>query len=226
MIVYLGSNELKKVYLGNTEIKKIYVGDNLVFPRSLPTTYQAVSYIQSSWSQYIRTSIIANNNYWYYLKVSSQDVYDDLVYFGSSNWSQSVEARFVVWNANNQAYVSWNEKNFVNISANTIYEYEWNYKNSRAIKFNWSIIKSNISTLNSQGSLWIAIFAWNYDTRWILFQSSIRLYSLKISNWSVIAHDFVPCYRKSDNVIGLFDIIEQKFYTNSWSWSFTKGPNI
>lgn len=33
MIVYLGSNELKKVYLGNTEIKKIYVGDHRVFPK-------------------------------------------------------------------------------------------------------------------------------------------------------------------------------------------------
>ena len=36
MIVYLGSNELKKVYLGNTEIKKIYVGDKLVFPKWEP----------------------------------------------------------------------------------------------------------------------------------------------------------------------------------------------
>jgi len=189
--------------------------------------YQKVEYIQSSWYQYIRTSIIPTNTHWYYIKVSSQDTYDDLVYFWTANWSTSVpDARFVVWNANSQAYVSWNEKNFVNISSNTIYEYEWNYMNSRTLKYNWTIIKSNISTLNSQWNLWLSIFAWNYDTRWILFMSKIKLYSLKISIWNSVSHDFVPVYRKSDNVIWLLDTINKVFYTNQWSWSFTKWPNV
>ena len=61
MIVYLGSNELKKIYLGNTEIKKIYVGDKLVYPSLVPNIYQQVEYIQSSGSQYINTSIKLNN---------------------------------------------------------------------------------------------------------------------------------------------------------------------
>lgn len=35
--------------------------------------------------------------------------------------------------------------------------------------------------------------------------------------------NFVPCYRKSDRVIGLYDTIEDKFYTNIGTGNFTKG---
>ena len=38
--------------------------------------------------------------------------------------------------------------------------------------------------------------------------------------------NFVPCYRKSDNVIGLYDTVEGVFYTNAGTGSFTKGVDV
>ena len=39
--------------------------------------------------------------------------------------------------------------------------------------------------------------------------------------------DLVPCYRKIDNVIGMYDIINETFYTNASSdGSFTKGGDV
>lgn len=38
-------------------------------------------------------------------------------------------------------------------------------------------------------------------------------------------HHYIPCYRKSDNVIGLYDIITDEFKTNAGTGSFTKGSN-
>ena len=38
--------------------------------------------------------------------------------------------------------------------------------------------------------------------------------------------NFVPCYRKSDNVIGLYDTVEGKFYTNAGTGTFTKGADV
>ena len=35
-----------------------------------------------------------------------------------------------------------------------------------------------------------------------------------------------PCYRKSDNVIGMYDVIGEAFYTNAGSGSFGKGPDV
>lgn len=36
----------------------------------------------------------------------------------------------------------------------------------------------------------------------------------------------IPCYRKSDNVAGLYDIVGQQFFTNNGSGSFTVGPDV
>lgn len=38
--------------------------------------------------------------------------------------------------------------------------------------------------------------------------------------------DLVPCYRKSDGVIGMYDIARQSFLTNAGSGAFTKGADV
>ena len=38
--------------------------------------------------------------------------------------------------------------------------------------------------------------------------------------------DLVPCYRKSDGVIGMYDIAAQKFFTNVGGGYFTKGADV
>lgn len=37
---------------------------------------------------------------------------------------------------------------------------------------------------------------------------------------------FVPCYRVADGVIGLYDTVEGKFYTNAGTGTFTKGADV
>lgn len=38
--------------------------------------------------------------------------------------------------------------------------------------------------------------------------------------------DLVPCYRKSDGVIGMYDIVRNTFLTNAGSGAFTKGADV
>lgn len=38
--------------------------------------------------------------------------------------------------------------------------------------------------------------------------------------------DLVPCYRKIDYIIGMYDIIGERFYINEGTGSFTKGQNV
>lgn len=38
--------------------------------------------------------------------------------------------------------------------------------------------------------------------------------------------DLIPCYRKSDGVIGMYDIVREIFLTNVGSGTFTKGADI
>ncbi len=50
------------------------------------------------------------------------------------------------------------------------------------------------------------------------------IYACKIWDNDVLIRDYVPCYRKSDGVRGMFDLVYQKFYTNAGSGTFDMGP--
>lgn len=57
------------------------------------------------------------------------------------------------------------------------------------------------------------------------FAKSLRLYNCKLYDGNTILRDFVPCYRKSDGEIGLYDKVNDKFYTNEGNGEFIKGGN-
>ena len=52
-----------------------------------------------------------------------------------------------------------------------------------------------------------------------------RIYSFKFYRPNLIG-DFVPCYRKSDDTIGMYDLVSNQFFTNAGSGYFVKGPDI
>jgi hypothetical protein len=51
-----------------------------------------------------------------------------------------------------------------------------------------------------------------------------KLYSFKIYVEDLLVRDFIPCQRKSDSALGLYDIVNKIFYTNSGTGSFIAGP--
>ena len=55
--------------------------------------------------------------------------------------------------------------------------------------------------------------------------SGSRVYWCKIYDAGKLVRHFIPCCRKSDNVIGMWDTIHGKFYTNAGTGTFTKGNN-
>ena len=54
---------------------------------------------------------------------------------------------------------------------------------------------------------------------------SMKLYAMYIYDNGNLVRDFVPCYRKSDNVAGLYDLVNNVFYTNVGSGVFAVGAN-
>lgn len=53
-----------------------------------------------------------------------------------------------------------------------------------------------------------------------------RIYSLQIIENGSLVRDFVPCYRKADNEIGMFDLVSNTFFTNAGTGTFTKGADV
>ena len=58
------------------------------------------------------------------------------------------------------------------------------------------------------------------------YSSIVKIYSAQIIwNDSLVAN-FIPCYRKSDNEIGMYDTVSKQFYTNSGTGTFLKGNDV
>lgn len=70
----------------------------------------------------------------------------------------------------------------------------------------------------------ITLFAMNYgENQSIMMKSKLRIYSFKLGNIQGDKYDLVPCVRKSDNVAGMYDKINKKFYTNVGTGEFVIG---
>ena len=52
---------------------------------------------------------------------------------------------------------------------------------------------------------------------------NLRIYGCKIYNSDKLIRDFIPCYRKADNVSGMYDVVNKKFYTNAGTGNFLIG---
>ena len=57
--------------------------------------------------------------------------------------------------------------------------------------------------------------------------SSFECYRAKIIHQNTVIADLIPCYRKSDNAIGFYDVVGNKFRFNTGSSAFNaKGADI
>ena len=190
-----------------------------------PSAYQRVEYIESSWTQYI---VI-----WTSFKTSYKTVTDFQM---TATWGDQV----VVWMRNgvtgSESKRYWIDawKSYFKVIAGW-----WDWNNTIAEDTNRHTITLDKSTAivdwtsysilytNYSFSTWLWVFAYIYPNWWIESYSKNKLYKLDVydENWIHI-YDLVPCYRKSDNVIWLYDLVNNQFYTNSWSWTFTKWPDV
>lgn len=56
--------------------------------------------------------------------------------------------------------------------------------------------------------------------------SRFKIYECKIWENQNMIRDFIPCYRKIDNIAGMFDLVNNVFYTNNGTGEFILGPKV
>ncbi len=108
--------------------------------------------------------------------------------------------KFRVWNG----FLS--SQNEMAIQFLTKYDLEWYAK--RVINY------KGYSTL---------LFAYRTDR--YHFNGKIYYFKWLDSN-NELVQDLVPCYRKSDNEIGMYDLVSNTFYINAGTGTFIKGPDV
>ena len=55
---------------------------------------------------------------------------------------------------------------------------------------------------------------------------NMKVYRLKLYEEDELVREYVPCYRESDNEIGLYELLNNVFYTNNGTGTFNKGNDI
>lgn len=58
------------------------------------------------------------------------------------------------------------------------------------------------------------------------YPGSMRVYSFKVYDGDILVRNYIPVMRKTDNLVGLFDLQTKAFYENSGTQPFIAGPAI
>ena len=202
-------------------------GTQTLLSKSLPTGYTQLEYIESTGKQYIDTNIKSSSN----LKISvdafrsSTTTGEHYLFGGRTNASSP------------------NRFTFTTLADGT-YGYQFGNVTSPAIttsikiinqKYNILLDKTGIYINNIyQQNTYIGTFGANVDgSNIVLFgllndksfdsRSWIgKIYSAKIYDNNVLVRNFVPA-KDSSNVVGMYDLVEDKFYTNKGTDTFVAG---
>ena len=70
----------------------------------------------------------------------------------------------------------------------------------------------------------ICVLGWSYGSE--MRYGIGRCYGFEIEIENAVAFNGIPCYRRTDNVIGMYDTVSKQFFTNAGTGTFTKGQNV
>lgn len=191
--------------------------------------YTALEYIETNGSQYIDTGYIPNEKTKFDITfaANSANAGIDCPLFGvrASDYSNS--------------YLFWcHAEGFSGGASQIIFNGTKSNVGYFTVDKKYNIVIQNGSySINGTTSSFTSVSAGTPNKNLILFGLSNggnidgrkfagRLYAFKIWDNGTLVRDFVPCVRNSDGVVGLYDKVGGKLYTNSGTGSFVAGDAI
>ena len=200
------------------EPKEIRLDDGIV----LPSSYTRLEYIESTGTQYIDTGYMINENFKYKIKTAITDkrsntgVYPQII--AAYGISQGSDGKNYTINYSPSTKML---MNIVNYTINEIYSIE--FKLGETIVNN--TIYENAKTWNGSpyGNVYLFCAITSNSGVPSLFYARARVYYAQIYDGENIVRNFIPARRNSDNEVGLYDIVNNVFYTNQGTGSFVAG---
>lgn len=201
----------------------------------LPSEYQQIEYIESTGTQYIDTGINP---------ISSTRIDIDFAYVGAGSyagWAPIFGAMSVINNVQEQYAVFINNRSLkltTNYSSrdigdnSTVYieaNKKYNLKNNQGLFYINDILESSISvsnTLSNNTRFPVYLFDLNFNGSRMNRGTKMKLYSCKFYDGDTLIRNYIPCYRKSDNEIGLYDLVSNTFFTNAGTGEFIPGGDV
>ncbi len=184
----------------------------------LPNQFKKVEYIESTGTQYIRTNYLSADNTRIELTFKDNTINSYESYFGCDACF-----RFLRSDISQNVFAGAGYKaNGLDLSykRTLIFDADGIYENG---KFLYERSPSDGSGIISEYPL-------------LIFQSSLAgkldkygsyyFYEMKIYEDNILKLNLIPCYRKLDGEIGVYDLVNSVFYTNQGSGKFLKGDDV
>ncbi len=176
---------------------------------SVPSGYQQVEYIKSNGTQYIDTKVTPNQN------TSVELVFNALVsgnqdFFGTSKTSDAYVYGF--YDGAIKAYDNYNDDA-------SPYNGHISGKMTLTKRKNVTTVTGTHNfTYTHRSATFTASHSMYLFARWKSYgayrPATMECYSFKVWDNNTLIRNFVPCYRISDGVRGLYDNVNDVFYTN------------
>lgn len=170
----------------------------------LPIGYIALEYIESTGTQYIDTGLTVN-------KTDSYEMILIAHLTNNDNWAgANGYLQF-------QAKIGNNKKSKIDIKyinkIETIFVDDQQVSSTDwSTSYNGTNVKLGIFRLGDTNNTWYSQTG-----------QSGKLYSCKILNNNNLIRNFIPC-KNISGILGLYDIVNNIFYTNAGTGTFTAGP--
>lgn len=193
--------------------------------------YQRVEYIESNGEQYIITDFVPNNESGMEL-IASFPTLVDRVPMGSRYDSGTTRFYIPYPLSASSVYVAFNSGASISckLTADTQYRLQMNFLNGRSARVHelsgLQKVDESISGTLPQHNGGIAIFGYRNDTTdAISSRRAMKCYGARCSQENEVVREYIPCYRKSDGEIGLYEKFSGQFLTNDGTGTFTTGAD-
>lgn len=196
-----------------SEDKKVIIGqsDNL-----LPDEYQEVEYIRSTGTQYINTGLYPNNT----MKVEIDTVSKNNVSVFGGDGSTTTNTLFNLTANNTRSFrygtTKWDNSGY-SFSERAYIVF------GRELYLNKELIYTFPET-TFKGNHNLILFGRFNNSNVLNDAGNVTIYSCKIYDNDELVRDFIPCYEKQSEEIGLYDIVNDVFYKNEGTGVFEAGP--
>ena len=216
-----------------TNVRNINGWTNVMagYKKNLPEEYQEVEYIQSnSIYSYIITDYYPNDKTEYYIKIRQGNAATGDYYptaFSAGELFELYKIGYYVWyqqkgNSLNSSTAYGTNRGLLEISSNGR---SWTIINPGERTTTYTVPAYNtFQTVKPLIIMGREVDGEIRDNK--VGDPYPKLYRLTLYENNIIVHNYIPCYRKSDNEVGLYDIITNTFLTKSGTGSFVAGPNI
>lgn len=205
---------------GSTKLRCAVCGTE-IGSGELPMGYTAVNYVESTGTQYIDTNFSPDQSTRVVAQIDLPFASDGVSHNAFAvRGTSSGNAEEFAFLSNSEYYVSrYGDNKYLQLAylGKMTVDMDGN-----ELKINGTLVLAHVETVFDCNDFSLYIFGGNragtlYDT------ASMKLYSMEIYDNGTQVRCFVPCYRNSDNVIGLYDTLNGVFYVNGGSGDFIYG---